>query len=238
MQGVILFTVLASTYLMVMAKRIPALIRSFRYQSFCLFALTFILAAEERRPDLYLIAGYVYSACDKNEEALKSYETALEIDHDSSKARFYLGAFYEKRGQKELAVKEFRETIKLDPKFAEAYNYLGYMFAEDGVNLDEALVLIKKAIELEPDNGAFIDSLGWAYFKKGDLDEALKELEKAVKLEPNEAEIRDHLGDAYFKKGFTEKAHSEWKKSLELNPKQDKVKEKLKKTIDYRPNKK
>jgi tetratricopeptide (TPR) repeat protein len=67
------------------------------------------------------------------------------------------------------------------------------MFAEDGVNLDEAVQLIKKALEFEPDNGAYIDSLGWAYFKKGELAPALRELEKAARSEPDDPEVADHL---------------------------------------------
>jgi tetratricopeptide (TPR) repeat protein len=67
------------------------------------------------------------------------------------------------------------------------------MFAEDGVNLDEALGLIEKALELDPGNGAYLDSLGWVYFKKGMLKESLEELEKAIKLEQNDPTVREHL---------------------------------------------
>ncbi|MDD5496300.1 MAG: tetratricopeptide repeat protein, partial [Candidatus Omnitrophica bacterium] len=128
-----------------------------------------------------------------------------------------------------LAIKEFREAIKLDPKFADAYNYLGYMFAEEGVNLDEAVSLIKKALEYDPANGAYLDSLGWAYFRKGMTDEALVEMEKSVKIEPDDATIRDHMGDVYFKKGLVDKARLEWQRSLDLDPDQENVKEKLEK---------
>lgn len=104
-----------------------------------------------------------------------------------------MGAYYDKIKKGSLAEAEFREAIRLNPKFSDAYNYLGYMYAEEGSNLDEAVALIKKAIELEPDNGAYIDSLGWAYFQKGKFSEALIELEKAVKLEPDDATIKEHL---------------------------------------------
>ncbi len=104
------------------------------------------------------------------------------------------------------------------------------MFADDGVNLDEAVNLIEKALDFDPDNGAYIDSLGWAYFKKGLIDEALVELEKAVKFVDDDAIIHDHLGDAYFKKGMADEAKEEWKRALELDPEQDSIKEKLKKS--------
>ncbi len=70
-------------------------------------------------------------------------------------------------GRFDQAVAEFRRVIVLDPKHAEAYNYVGYMFAEKGVRLDEAERLIQKALELEPENGYYIDSLGWAYYQQG-----------------------------------------------------------------------
>ncbi|MFA5085001.1 MAG: tetratricopeptide repeat protein, partial [Candidatus Omnitrophota bacterium] len=165
----------------------------------------------------------------RDHDTLKYYKMALDMSPDSALVHFYLGAYYDKIKERFLAVSELRQAIKLDPKFSDAYNYLGYMYAEQGSNLDEAIVLIKKAIELEPDNGAYIDSLGWAYFQDGMTDEALTELEKAVKLEPDDPTVCDHLGDVYFKKSFKDKARAQWERSLKLDPKQDKVREKLRK---------
>ena len=105
---------------------------------------------------------------------------------------------------------------------------LGYIYAEQGVNLDEAIELIGKALSIEPENGAYIDSLGWAYFKKGQIQEALKELERAVGLLEDPV-IYDHLGDAYFESGKIKKALEQWRKSLELDPEQEQVSIKLKK---------
>ncbi len=178
---------------------------------------------------IYLAMGYAYAAQDKNNEALKVYNKALELKPGDARIHFFLGALYEKLKQKDTAIKELREAIRLDPDLADAYNYLGYMFAEEGTNLDEAIALVKKALILEPSNGAYLDSLGWAYFQKGMLDEAIVELEKALKYESKDPVVRDHMGDAYFKKGLFDKARSEWKRSLELDPKQEKIREKLKK---------
>ena len=165
----------------------------------------------------------------RDADALKYYRMALDMSPDSALVRFHLGAYYDKIKKSPLAVIEFREAIRLDPKFSDVYNYLGYMYAEESSNLDEAVALIKKAIELEPDNGAYIDSLGWAYFQKGMTDEALIELEKAVRLEPGDPTVREHMGDIYSKKGLSSQARAEWEESLKLDPKQDKVKEKLRK---------
>jgi len=128
----------------------------------------------------------------KLDEAAGVYEKMLKAHRDSSVLHFNLGAIYEQLKQKEDAARQFRETIRLDPDFADAYNYLGYMFAEDGVNLDEAEALIKKALELEPANGAFLDSLGWVYFKKGMFGDAEREIERAIKSLPDDPTILDH----------------------------------------------
>jgi tetratricopeptide (TPR) repeat protein len=103
---------------------------------------------------------------------------------------------------------------------------LGYTYADKGINLDEAISLIEKALEIEPEVGAYIDSLGWAYYKKGMIDKAIELLEKAVGYEDDPI-IRDHLGDAYYKKGWTDKAAEQWEKSLKKDPGQEKVREKL-----------
>jgi tetratricopeptide (TPR) repeat protein len=143
-------------------------------------------------------------------------------------AHFHLGTYYDRIKDKDAAARQMREAIRLDPDYHDAYNYLSYMFSEEGVRLDEAVALAKKALEYEPENGAYLDSLGWAYFKKGMLSEALIEIERAVKAMPDDPTIVDHLGDIYSAKGLPDKARAAWQRSLELDPKQEKVKEKLK----------
>ena len=121
----------------------------------------------------------------------------------------------------------FRRVIVLDPAHAEAYNYVGYMFAERGQNLDEAVTLIAKAIELEPENGYFIDSLGWAYYQQGKYGDALRELKRAVERAKEDPVILEHLGDAYVKNGLDTEAVAVWEKALRLDPASDGVKKKL-----------
>jgi Flp pilus assembly protein TadD len=111
-----------------------------------------------------------------------------------------MAVYYDKAGDAAAAESQLRQAIKIDPGYADACNYLGYMFAEKGVNLDEAVALVKKALEADPGNGAYIDSLGWAYYRKGDIAGALSELEKAAALEPLDPEIRAHLEEVRSKK--------------------------------------
>ena len=93
-------------------------------------------------------------------------------------------------------------------------NYMGYMLADRGVRLDEALNYIKKAVELEPANGAYLDSLGWAYYKLGKYDLAEENLSKAVQHTPNDPTVQDHLGDVYQKTGRLRQAAAHWERAL------------------------
>jgi len=120
-----------------------------------------------------------------------------------------------------------QRTIDLDPKHASALNYLGYMYAERGMRLDESIDVIQRALVLEPDNGYFIDSLGWAFFKKGWYEKALSELERAVAVVPDDPIMQDHLGDAYFHLRRLREARQAWEKSLALKPDNPTVEQKL-----------
>jgi tetratricopeptide (TPR) repeat protein len=103
---------------------------------------------------------------------------------------------------------------------------MGYLYVEENKNLEVAEAMIKKALEIEPDNGAYVDSLGWLYFKQGRLEDSIKELERASLLLEDPV-IYEHLGEAYLKIGNIEKAKVNWQKLLKLEPHQDKVKQKL-----------
>jgi tetratricopeptide (TPR) repeat protein len=102
----------------------------------------------------------------------------------------------------------------MDPTNAEALNYLGYMFADQGVRLDEAQNLIKRAVDIQPNNGAFLDSLGWVYYRLNRLDEAARQESRSVQLIPTDPTIHDHMGDIYFKLGKIKEAIDQWQLSM------------------------
>ena len=106
----------------------------------------------------------------------------------------------------DVVVGEMEEVIRLDPKHANALNYLGYSYADRGVKLPEAVDLIRKALEVKPDDGYYLDSLGWAYYKLGRPDEALSELQRAATFVSDDAVIHEHLGDVYFQKNMKAEA--------------------------------
>lgn len=180
---------------------------------------------------LYLHQGLTYSKIGDYEHAVRSYKKLLKIFR-SDLSYYYLGVAYERLGKVYYAARQFNRAIKLNPNYAEAYNYLGYMYIDRGKKLDKSIKLIKKAIEIEPENGYFVDSLGWGYYKKGMLEEAMFQLERAVELTKGEKDdpvIRDHLGDVCFQKKMYNKAIEQWEKAVELGAEDRKiVEEKIK----------
>jgi len=163
----------------------------------------------------------------------KQYATALalfeqaEYEGKNSSESLFSSEFYfnwgttaEQAGKLELAAEKLRKCIEIDPSnAAQAYNYLGYMWADKGENLPEALELIKQALVLSPEEGAYLDSLGWCYFRMGDFANAVTHLRQAAeKMQPQEAVIFDHLGDALAATGQTAEALENWKKALALEP--------------------
>lgn len=180
--------------------------------------------AEERISELLATDTYedmvraaeVYQRLERYEEAIPILERALRLEPDSTQAMFWLGASYERTGRGSQAETVLQGLLDIDPNFAPALNYLGYMWADQGENLDKALVLVRQAVALEPDNGAYIDSLGWAHYQLGEYDEARGYLERAAKIVGNDAVVLEHLGDLYLALGQMEDARQSYERSLAL----------------------
>jgi Flp pilus assembly protein TadD len=165
------------------------------------------------------------------QKSIDAYKALIEEDKKNIELNYDIAMVYDARSDYKLAEQHLGRLIALKPDEANAYNYLGYILVEQNKELELAVSYVQKAIEMEPNNGAFHDSLGWAYYKLEKLDEAITELEKAAELTPGDSDIHEHLGDAYSKKGgeFTQKAVQEWEKSLELKPWKTSLKQKLNK---------
>ena len=173
--------------------------------------------------------GRLYVVLQRENEAIEVLEKSLETTPDNPDTNYWLGIAYQEIGNPEQAERYLRTTIALSPEREEAYNALGYFFAERGTNLDEAVGLIQKALKKSPANGAYLDSLGWVYFKQGKLNDALKQLEKAVIYMPDSVEVQDHLGEVYLRKGLKKEAVAAWQKAIQLSPGNTAILEKLKK---------
>ena len=144
---------------------------------------------------------------------------------------YFRGICYERSKQWPKAEADLKKALELFPDQPLVLNYLGYSWVDQGINLDEGMNMIRRAVEQRPDDGYIVDSLGWAYFRIGNYDEAVKNLERAVELKPDDPTINDHLGDAYWRVGRTLEAHFQWSHAKDLNPEPEdlpKIEEKLK----------
>ena len=133
-----------------------------------------------------------------------------------SEAYVSAGAREERKGNLAAAEKHMMRAIELDPHNDVALNYVGFMLVEQGVRLDEAIAYIRRALEKEPDNGAYLDSLGWAFFKKKDYAQAEKLLDQAVAAMHDEPEIHEHLAELYYATGRPEEALRSWQTAIDL----------------------
>jgi tetratricopeptide (TPR) repeat protein len=133
---------------------------------------------------------------------------------DKITVRFARGAMLEKMKDFDGAEAAFRAIIKDDPDNAGALNYLGYMLADRDQRLDEAQKLISKALEIDPQNGAYLDSLGWVYYRQNLLDNAESNLRLALERMGNDPTVHDHLGDVLMKEGKVKEAIAQWQSSL------------------------
>jgi tetratricopeptide (TPR) repeat protein len=151
-------------------------------------------------------------------DAEQAVHAAEEIAPESSQKEmtgFMLGAIFERQKKFDQAEEQFRKVLDVNPRNPSVLNYYGYMLADQGIRLDEATALIKRALEDDPDNAAYQDSLGWAYFKQNKLPEAEEFLRKAATRESHDPTILSHLGDLYSKMGKDDLAEAQWQKSVD-----------------------
>ena len=194
------------------------------------------------QPMFHVQAAFAHRSLNQFDAAIKRFGEADKLAQSSGSDllnhRFYFqyGVTLERASRWNEAARMFEKSISLTPKdnpdeAANTLNYLGYMWLEQEQNLDKAGEFIRKANELQPDNAAYIDSLGWFHFKKGDYKTALKELLRArellKELQPEDAEIVDHIGRTYLKLNDRAKAVEFMEKAAELNPADAGIQERL-----------
>jgi predicted Zn-dependent protease len=151
-------------------------------------------------------------------QAIALMNDAVRAKPDEIDLRFELGSAYERSGDDKAAEKIFLEILGKNPEHAATLNYLGYMWAENNVNLERAAEMLGRAVSQEPRNGAYIDSLGWVYFRQGKLDLAEKYLTDATNLLPRDATVHEHLGDVFAKRGDLTRALTLYRAALDLEP--------------------
>jgi tetratricopeptide (TPR) repeat protein len=160
----------------------------------------------------------------------KRYDEAAELmtpiiaaagEHAEWRLFYMRGVALERAGRWPEAERDLQKALQVQPGQPEVLNYLGYSWVNRGEHVQQGLSMIQKALEADPDEGAYVDSLGWAYFRLGDYKQAVQLLERAVTLDAGDAEINDHLGDAYWRIGRQNEARFQWRAALTMNPDAD-----------------
>jgi tetratricopeptide (TPR) repeat protein len=151
-------------------------------------------------------------------DALPKIEDKASEDKANAVYYYYRGICEERSKQWSKAEADMRKALDLQPEQPHVLNYLGYSWIDQGINLDEGMKMIKRAVDQRPDDGYIVDSLGWAYYRIGNYEDAVKNLERAIDLKPEDPTINDHLGDAYWRVGRTLEAKFQWAHARDLKP--------------------
>ena len=179
------------------------------------------------RDDLRTYAGIadVQRAEEQFPEAIENYSKAIALAGKPDERHWLLyytrGIAYERAKRWDESEADLKQSLKLKPNNPSVMNYLAYSWVDRGVNVEQALDMLKQAVAARPEDGYIVDSLGWAYFKLGKYEEAVKYLEQAIMLEPGLSAINDHLGDAYWKVGRLNEARFQWQHALTMKPEKE-----------------
>jgi tetratricopeptide (TPR) repeat protein len=165
-------------------------------------------------PSAYVALAQVYADADRGPQAVKLLQDAQAKFPSEATITFELGAAFDKLKRFSDAEATFRQLLSRDPENAAALNYLGYMLAERGERLDESVSFVKRALQLEPENGSYLDSLGWAYFKADKLDLAEDSLRRAAEQLHTNSVIQEHYGEVLLKLGRIDEAIAAFTRAL------------------------
>jgi len=181
---------------------------------------------EDPKP-LWYFLGVNFSQRESYDTAITWLEKAFRSDSSDTRVQFALAAAMERSGRFDESADVFKEILRREPTNAPALNYLGYMYADRNVHLEESLDLIERALEVDPQNGAYLDSYGWVLFRLGRFDEAEAQIRKALGILDSDPVIHEHLGDILAAQGREDEARRHWERALELDPKNEIVRSKV-----------
>ncbi len=176
-----------------------------------------ILKARPGRHEVHRLLVHALAARERFEEAIRELRSMLAAEPENIGWRYLLSGLYQQAGDTDSAERELLLILRTRPDHAPSNNDLGYLWAERGVNLQRAERMIRAALETQPDTPAYLDSLGWVQYKRGQFEDAVRTLAKATELAPDlDAVLWDHLGDAYWRLSRTAEAAGAWKRALDL----------------------
>ncbi|MGZ9200380.1 MAG: tetratricopeptide repeat protein [Caulobacteraceae bacterium] len=181
------------------------------------------VAAKPEEVGAQLALAEALRASERYDEAVSVLNAVIEKEGARADWRLYYmrGAVLESAGRWPQAEADLNRALALKPDEPELLNFMGYAWVDQGVKVREGMAMIERAVQAEPNNGAYIDSLGWALYRLGRYPEAVEKLEQAALLMPSDAEVNDHLADAYWKAGRKDEARFRWRSVLTLDPPQN-----------------
>ncbi|HNH82138.1 MAG TPA: tetratricopeptide repeat protein [Acidobacteriota bacterium] len=175
-----------------------------------------MLGSNAEDADVYQTLGSLLMEAGRLEDAEKAARRALQFDQKNTESLVLLSSIQDRRKMYKESEETLRQVLAIDPDNPTALNNLGYFLTERGEKLDEALLLIQRAVNIEPTNSSFLDSLGWLYFKRSQYDQARQYIEQAIGYDGRSATQHDHLGDVYEKLGKLDQAREMWKKAVDM----------------------
>jgi tetratricopeptide (TPR) repeat protein len=182
--------------------------------------LTEIAAARPHDVEALSALAELQRSAKKYVEASATYDEAIAAvgipQRDNWTLFYFRGICHERSKQWPKAEADFKKALELNPEQPLVLNYLGYSWVDQGLNLEEAFKMLRRAVELRPNDGYIVDSLGWAHFKLGQYTEAAETLEKAINLKPADPILNDHLGDAYWRVNRRTEAHFQWNHARDM----------------------
>ncbi len=187
--------------------------------------MTEIVAARPNDVDALSSLAALQRSAKKYAEAAATYDRAIAAvgvpQRDNWTLFYFRGICFERDKQWPKAEADFKKALELYPDQPLVLNYLGYSWVDQGVNLEEAFKMLRRAVELQPNDGYIVDSLGWAHFKLGQYIEATETLERAIALKPADPVLNDHLGDAYWRVNRRTEARFQWNHARDMGPEPD-----------------
>lgn len=184
-----------------------------------------VISKDPMNLDALTTLGSIYRNSNELAKAVDVYNKAIDLQTQTDAGKwqlyYYRGMTYDRMKEFDKSEADFRQALSLSKDEPTVLNYLGYSMIDRGVKLDEAIALVKHAVELKPNDGFIVDSLGWAYYNLGDYDQAVTYLERAVDLNPADAIIAEHLGNAYWHVGRKLEAQFQWQHAKDNGPEKE-----------------
>ncbi len=181
-----------------------------------------VIAEDPKDLEAIMALGNIERSRKKFTDCVKTYGDGIQASSGEEKTNwvfyYFRGICGERSKQWAGAEADLKKALELQPEQPHVLNYLGYSWIDQGINLNDGMAMIRRAVEQRPDDGYIVDSLGWAYYRIADYENAVKQLERAIDLKPEDPTINDHLGDAYWRVGRTLEARFQWAHARDLKP--------------------